>query len=213
MPEPSRPIPGENEAVPTVGSSSTSPSSIPQTHSQNDQQANEVYASLINYFQNQLGKYNDKQTTLATSFADHENRLTHVEDKIDENRTKLVETLGLFIALFTFISVEFSIFQRITTISQVLSLTFILAGLLILFVLVLDLVMRSSIGSENITPIKYFGRLFILTIILIVIGILIAFFIPTSIDKKIIKDKSDALNETNNKIASPSASIILNPTQ
>lgn len=104
----------------------------------------QALASLTSYLQKQIKDLVDKQNAIYKEFQRQEDRLLRVENKIDENRTQLIETLGLFIALFTFISIEFSIFKEVNVFSAAVSLTLIAAGLLIFFVLLLHVLLRTG---------------------------------------------------------------------
>ena len=63
-------------------------------------------------------------------------------DKLENSRIKTVETLGIFVALFTFVSVEFQMFRIFHRADSIGGLTSILLGSLISFLLVLDFVIN-----------------------------------------------------------------------
>ncbi len=99
-------------------------------------------------------------------------------DKIEETKNQNIETLGLFVALFTFISAEFSLFKNVPDYSVAISLTLIIAGLLILFVLLLYNVVRAA-SSDKWWYV--YALLFVVALGLIILGI---FFPGLDIDKK-----------------------------
>ena len=77
--------------------------------------------------------------------------------------------MGLFVALFTFISIEFSLFKELTSFSQAVSLTLLIGGLLLLFILALHLIIRATNTNKN-----YFW--IIACIVLLGISISLIFF-------------------------------------
>ncbi|MDP2671650.1 MAG: hypothetical protein Q8P13_04315 [bacterium] len=144
MPKPSEPIPEttkpESSKIPTTGSPE-----IVETYPQIEA-LNEFSKTL----QNEVKTLSDKQNDILKEFNSQEDRVKKVEDKLDENRTQLIETLGLFVALFTFISIEFSLFKQVTVFSAAVSLTLISAGLLTFFVLLLHVVLRTGKNAGSI---------------------------------------------------------------
>lgn len=135
-----------------------------------------------------------------------EQKLSDTDKKIEQSKDKNIETLGLFVALFTFISVEFSLFRTITDFSAAVSISFIAAGLLIFFVLILHLVIISS-GNNTSWFIKgFYVFLFLIAIILVYSGINFNDYFKKNYS--IIDGKSSSA-----PIATPSATITPLPTQ
>lgn len=99
-----------------------------------------------------------------------------LRDKIDDSKLKTIETLGIFVALFTFVSVEFQIFRIFHTPASIGGLTAILLGSLLFFSIILDYVLDSSDNPKN-----KFYPLFIFSVFLISSGIYI--FIKTPQEK------------------------------
>jgi hypothetical protein len=130
MPTPSETIPEtsvqETKIIPDTGSSEFS----------------SVLSSLTKYFNTQIRTITDQQVDISREFHRQEERVRAVEGKLDDSKTQLIETLGLFVALFTFISVEFSLFKEIKVFSAVISLTLVVAGLLLFFVMLLHLMLK-----------------------------------------------------------------------
>jgi uncharacterized membrane protein len=67
-----------------------------------------------------------------------------LDKKIDDSRTKTIETLGIFVALFTFVSLEFRAFTMFQSFSAISAITLIILGGLILFIIILDLVIKAT---------------------------------------------------------------------
>ncbi|MBX4211570.1 MAG: hypothetical protein KW806_02145 [Candidatus Yanofskybacteria bacterium] len=67
-----------------------------------------------------------------------------VDKKIDSSRTSVIEFLALFVALFTFVSIEFQVFHSFKSWRAAASLSFILLGSLLLFVIVIHLMLHQD---------------------------------------------------------------------
>lgn len=63
-----------------------------------------------------------------------EKRFDKLDDKIENSKLKTIETLGIFIGLFTFISVEFQIFRRDFDLAEAAGLSMIILGGMLLFI-------------------------------------------------------------------------------
>ncbi len=61
-----------------------------------------------------------------------------LEDKIENSKLSVIETLGMFVALFTFISVDFQVFKSYRDPVAIGALTAILIGAIFLFIVVFD---------------------------------------------------------------------------
>ena len=69
---------------------------------------------------------------------DIDKKTRDLEDKIENSKLSIIETLGMFVALFTFISVDFQIFKSYTNPALVGALTAIMVGSIFLFIIVFD---------------------------------------------------------------------------
>ncbi len=98
-------------------------------------------------------------------------KISETNKKIEQSRDKNIEALGLFVALFTFISIEFSLFREITNFSAAVSITLIAAALLLLFVLSLHLIIISSGNNSSWWIRAFYISLFLVVIALLLIGI------------------------------------------
>lgn len=65
-----------------------------------------------------------------------------VTKNITESKLTVIETLAIFVALFTFISIEFQIFRSFTSWQAGASLSFIILGALIFFVVTMDFLLH-----------------------------------------------------------------------
>lgn len=124
-----------NPEIPNEGSSTNTSGNLPpqdssQSTTLEGEQANKGTLDALSQYIERVEKF--------------ERRLTEDENKIEESKNQNIETLGLFVALFTFISVEFSLFNDIKDFNSIISLTFIIAGLLAFFVLLLYNVVRTA---------------------------------------------------------------------
>jgi len=64
--------------------------------------------------------------------------------KIEEREHRTIETLAFFVALFTFISIEFQLFRSLSSGLQVAGLTFLIFGAMLTFVTLIK-----NLGSET----------------------------------------------------------------
>lgn len=123
--------------------------------------------------------------TLRQNLLDAEKRINIisadlVDFKKNVNDTKLqyIETLGVFVAVFTFISVDFQILRTAQHPLDLIGLILISAGLLILFPLLIHYIV-----SASKRPDKIFKQLFITSILCIILGtlsvILRLFLVPS----------------------------------
>lgn len=76
-----------------------------------------------------------------------------LETKIDDSKLTIVETLGIFVALFTFVSIEFQIFRSFSSWYAGASLTLIILGALTFFVLLLT----TLLNKKRIKDLWYFA--------------------------------------------------------
>jgi len=91
--------------------------------------------------------------------------------EIKRDKISFITILGIFVAIFTFISVEIQVFRYICDFHKIIGFTFILPGILLLFISLLDYVARS--WTSNITK-NYIGLgiVVFISIVLIVIGVI-----------------------------------------
>ncbi len=94
------------------------------------------------------------------------NEKKELEAKIDDSKLKVIETLGIFVALFTFVSVEFQIFRSFSSWYAGASFSLIILGALTFFVLLI-------VDLLNKRKQKYFLLFFILPFFSIAIGLVL----------------------------------------
>lgn len=71
-------------------------------------------------------------------------KVEKLENKTEDSKLSIIETLGIFVALFTFVSVEFQIFRSFTSWKSGASLSLIILGALLLFIVTMDLVLHKK---------------------------------------------------------------------
>lgn len=98
--------------------------------------------------------------------------LLDVRQKIDESKSRIVETLGLFVALFTFLSLQVQIFKDERDVDQVLGLVLITGGLIAFFVLILDIMIKNKDDAKGFLRTRFF-LLLAISLLLVGAGILI----------------------------------------
>ncbi len=100
---------------------------------------------------NELKKEVDKQTSdlklkIFEIKKDSKDIKDELEHKIEGSKLKVVETLGIFVALFTFISIEFQVFRSYENTIAISGLTLIILGSLTFFVIILDFVLNVNLS-------------------------------------------------------------------
>lgn len=68
---------------------------------------------------------------------------------INRDKINVVTLSGLFVAIFTFISIEVQLFKYLNNIHQIIYLTMIFAGILILFIFLIIYLTKESLLHEN----------------------------------------------------------------
>lgn len=168
--------------------------------------------------------FNDLRDQLITIKKEIDWKIEKVDNKIDDSKTKVIETLGIFVALFTFVSIEFQAFSRAVRFQEIAGLSLIMLGSLLFFIIVLDFVLNiplmlntykripgftdsiiknSFLGYDkkidlNIFKPETWNTSFILRTILMILCLTIIFIgiILLSIDKKEVKiDKAKENNQ------------------
>lgn len=95
-----------------------------------------------------------------------------VKKQIDESKGRVVETLALFAALFTFLSLQVQIFKEERDAGRMIALILITGGIVTFFVLILDLMIKSKNDSESLQTIR-FSLLLAMSMLMIISGVLL----------------------------------------
>lgn len=100
-----------------------------------------------------IKKYTEKYTKefVNNKLKESENRLKKMENKIENSQIRIVETLGIFVALFTFISTEFQAFKIYQSLKAIAGLSLIMLGGLLIFIIILNIVLMSSKIDKDAT--------------------------------------------------------------
>ncbi len=98
------------------------------------------------------------------------------QDELNSYKTKTIEVLAVFVALFTFISVDIQIFKSDVSTLSAMGFTLLMLGSLIIFLLILVRVLGNKIESSIL--------LFILSMMFIIAGV-----VCVGYDYKGIKNK------------------------
>ncbi len=93
-----------------------------------------------------------------------------IKDELSEYKAKIIEVLGIFVALFTFISIDFQIFKENISIISAIGVSLVTLGALSFFILLLffSLNFRSDTTKQNKT---FFVSLFLLSVLFIIGGV------------------------------------------
>ena len=124
----------------------------------------QVEGDLPTYNANRLSEIENKLTILNNSLEDVKKKssemVTEQSEKwntdkkelinaINETKQRTIETLSIFISIFTFVSTEFQMLDKVTNVFVLIGLTFILFGLLAFFPLLVDLLINAKTEFEN----------------------------------------------------------------
>ena len=122
----------------------------------------------------------DKLNEIVANFKDEVERLKEkLEKKIDDSRIRVVETLGIFVALFTFISIDFQVYRSYRHPLSISGLTLILLGSLLSIIILLDyFVIRNNNPDEPHKKSIRHLDLFLFSFLFIIIGIVLFILSP-----------------------------------
>lgn len=98
-----------------------------------------------------------------------------IKEKIEESKARVFETLALFVALFTFLSLQVQIMKDERNINNIVGLVLISGGLITFFVLILDIMVKSKGGSKDHYVFRFF-LLLVLCLAFIACGLTVLYF-------------------------------------
>ncbi|MBP7119463.1 hypothetical protein KBA63_05275 [Candidatus Woesebacteria bacterium] len=144
-----------------------------------------------------LAKVDNETKALKTLLTEADNdrkafaKLT--EEKLDELRKKhsdQIQTLSIFVAFFTFVSVEFGLLRSVAHPVMAVSYTLILLGSLTFFVVLIDVVLNDDRRATNRIRLK-FSFLLLLSLFFIALGVGIIFKHSGLLNLKSVPPKND----------------------
>lgn len=100
-----------------------------------------------------------------------------IKEKTESMQIKSIEMLGVFVALFTFVSLDFSILKSSVSLGVSVSLILIAGGLLLSFLLLMHFILFQELGM------KFFSKAYLLWLIIISLIASGIFFLNTSLKK------------------------------
>lgn len=145
----------------------------------------EVLKELKSYTDTELKKIKNQLKSFTSKIGkDEDNLKNRLEEKIDNSKLSVIETLGIFVALFTFLSIDIQIMRSTFSLIGLLGFILLTLGSLLFFVIILHILV---ISDKKIDSKFIFGLIF--TISFIVGGI---YFVNKDIKNNyIILDKKD----------------------
>ena len=97
-----------------------------------------------------------------------EHLVNETKAEIEKNRIRVIEAIGIFVALITFISTNITIFSHITSLSAALYFMITMSIVILLFLSAFLI----FVNKPTLSPIKFFGLLLIpLAFLLILVGL------------------------------------------
>jgi len=98
-------------------------------------------------------------------------KINLLNEKLERREIKYIEIIGIFVTIFTFISINFQILQLSESLEKAVGLILILLGSMLFLIISLDIILNEII---NFTPI--IKGVFILCTLSILIGIFLVIF-------------------------------------
>ncbi|MDX9913274.1 MAG: hypothetical protein RBS77_01710 [Candidatus Moranbacteria bacterium] len=142
---------------------------------------------------------NDLNNTLESRIKELDKKIKNIENelgnKMEEAKSyqlKIIETLGIFVALFTYISVEFQILRGINNLEQAVALSLILVGSLGMFLSLLSYCVGRFFYENSFRMV-----VFLISILILTIGVLMVAY-PLNQDLR-SKKMNFNLNSLENK--------------
>ncbi|MBI2018806.1 hypothetical protein HYS96_03840 [Candidatus Daviesbacteria bacterium] len=151
------------------------------------QQLDDALKNLNKSFVTKIEELNGKLKPIEGKVSDASKQLQNYFDKIEEVKDKVIQTLAIFVALFTFVSVNFSFLTSKNLNAQdFLAIDLLLSGTLILFILLFRFLIREKNGDNN-------REIFFIVIAsgLIILGILIMGLSKSGLEFKINTSKNE----------------------
>jgi len=96
--------------------------------------------------------------------------LKDANKELNRDRVSVITILGIFVAIFTFISIEIQILRFLCDFYKILGFTLIIPGVLLIFISLLDYVARSWITDAEKANFKSIGIVILIAILLMVSG-------------------------------------------
>lgn len=162
----------------------TKPPSARSTRSLPQQQGGMSAAEVSAFLGTKLAPIQEEYTT---AIGELENRF---KADINEYKTKIIEVLGIFVALFTFVSVDIQVFKTDISTLSAMGFSLVMLGALLLFIIVLV-----SIFDEKKSTILL-NILALISVLLIIVGI-----ISVGYDHKYTKERFYTKGETDKIIS------------
>ncbi len=110
------------------------------------------YAEQVEKLTNDLSILDTKNQKIEKNLKQLTKNVTKNVKALSKNKTDFITMSGIFISIFTFISIEIKILTEITDLLRLSGFTIILASLLIWFVLLIHIVASKRINDEYSPP-------------------------------------------------------------
>lgn len=154
------------------------------------------------YFKETNKELSNLKKNLSSLQKSNEEILKSFSKKLDDVQGKGIETLAIFVALFTFVSVDIQVFKTSVSTLSAMGFTLVMLGALLLFVTVL-LYLFDEEEKKKWTLFLFFGA----SVVLIVVGILAVGHEYQGVEKT-LKDNFYSREEVNFLVASSTSEAI-----
>ncbi len=129
------------------------------------QEINEYATDYYEYLGDQLSEINTKQNNLDKQ----QKEMVREMERWKDDKVNLIEIVGIFVAIFTFISVQVQVFKGVTGFSRVAGLIILFFSGITFFLALLFYISETWVRKDRNSMPKYFW-LFIIGIILVSFG-------------------------------------------
>lgn len=124
----------------------------------------QILKELKSYTDTELKKIKNQLKNFTSKIGKDENNLKNrLEEKIDDSKLSVIETLGIFVALFTFLSIDIQIMRSTFSLIGLLGFILLTLGSLLFFVIILHILV---VSDKKIDSKFIFGLVFTISFIL-----------------------------------------------
>lgn len=95
----------------------------------------------------------DETTEKFTAF---EKKFDDLKNEVSDSKARQIESLGLFVALIAFLSLQIQAFNGVDSRAQTVGLILISAGIMTFFVLILDVMIRAERETSRFIMVRFF---------------------------------------------------------
>jgi hypothetical protein len=138
-------------------------------YSANIEELNNKISEANKHFEELTKELDSFKSSMAKKLDDE---IGTVKEQVSESKSRVVESLGLFAALFTFLSLQVQVFKDQASTDNVIGLVLITGGLITFFVLILDIMVKTKEDSKYFLKVRFF-LLLTMSVLLVASGVML----------------------------------------